>query len=134
MSEEIIKVLDELCKRFGIAIDWTSENVLPYAEELAKKFVNYELATSILWIVFWMVMFAIALVAAVKTTKLAIEDGWIDEGKALLSAFCVALAIGFGITTGVVFINNGIDIVTCLTFPEKAIFEYVSTLMRGKTI
>lgn len=29
MSENIIKVLDELGKRFGIAIDWSSENVTP---------------------------------------------------------------------------------------------------------
>ena len=30
MSDEIIKVIDELGKRFGIVIDWSSENVLPY--------------------------------------------------------------------------------------------------------
>lgn len=30
MSDEIIKVLDDLSKRAGIAIDWTSQNVLPY--------------------------------------------------------------------------------------------------------
>lgn len=30
MSEEVIKILDALAEKFGLAIDWTSANVLPY--------------------------------------------------------------------------------------------------------
>ena len=30
MSDEIIKLLDDLGQRFGIAIDWSSENMMPY--------------------------------------------------------------------------------------------------------
>ena len=128
MSEEIIKVLDELGKRFGIAIDWTSENVLPYAEELAKKFVNYEVATSILWVVFVMIAFAISLPIAIKMYKKADDDGWYSEGLCVLTVLCILVSIALGITAFVLFINQGIDIVTCLTFPEKAIFEYLSTI------
>ena len=32
MSDEIIKVLDDLSDRVGITIDWTSQNVLPYLQ------------------------------------------------------------------------------------------------------
>lgn len=32
MSVEVIKVLDALVEKFGIAIDWTSANVLPYLQ------------------------------------------------------------------------------------------------------
>ena len=52
MSEEIIKVLDELCKRFGLAIDWTNENVIPYITILCEKLVNYEIVTSIVYLLF----------------------------------------------------------------------------------
>ena len=41
MSEEIIKILDEIAKRFGIAIDWTSENVMPYVTDLFGRIVMY---------------------------------------------------------------------------------------------
>ena len=34
MSEEIIKVLDALAEKFGVAVDWTSANVIPYLEQL----------------------------------------------------------------------------------------------------
>ena len=50
VSSQIIEVLDSLCEKAGIAIDWTAENVLPYIQELAGKFVSFEAATSIAWI------------------------------------------------------------------------------------
>lgn len=51
MSEEIIKVLNALAEKFGLTIDWSSKNVIPYSEQLCHKYVNYEIATSIMWIV-----------------------------------------------------------------------------------
>lgn len=129
MSEEIIKILDELGKRFGIAIDWTSENVVPYAEELCKKFINYEIVTSIFWIAFCMILFASVLIAAVKLTKAANEDGWINGIPSVPAVITVILSIVFGIIAIITLGEQGMDIATCLTFPEKMIFEYVKTLM-----
>lgn len=37
MSEEIIKILDHIGSKFGVAIDWTDKNVMPYLQELADK-------------------------------------------------------------------------------------------------
>ena len=34
MSDEVIKVIDALAERFGIVIDWSSENVIPYLQQL----------------------------------------------------------------------------------------------------
>lgn len=41
MSNEIIKILDDLAKRFGVAIDWTAENIVPYLKELFSRLVTY---------------------------------------------------------------------------------------------
>lgn len=49
MSEEVIKILDALAEKFGLAIDWTSANVLPYLQQLCGKYVTYEIATSVVW-------------------------------------------------------------------------------------
>lgn len=43
VSEQIIQVLDNLGEKFGLAIDWSPENILPYANELMNKAVSYEL-------------------------------------------------------------------------------------------
>ena len=129
MSEEIIKVLDELSKKFGIAIDWTSENVMPYIEELCKKFINYEIVTSIFWIGFFAILFVIALVVGVKATKKANESNWNEESWYWLAIIGIAVSIVSGAAVCLALPEQGIDIVTCITFPEKAIFEYVTTLL-----
>lgn len=30
VSKQIIEVLDNLCEKFGVVIDWNAKNVLPY--------------------------------------------------------------------------------------------------------
>lgn len=39
MGNEVITVLDALSEKLGIAIDWSSENVLPYIQEVYEGFV-----------------------------------------------------------------------------------------------
>ena len=51
MTDEIIKLLDELAKRFGIVIDWTSENVMPYLEDLFNRFITYNIIINVFWII-----------------------------------------------------------------------------------
>ena len=47
VSEQIIQVIDALCEKFGIVVDWTSESVIPYLEILCTKLIKYEICTSI---------------------------------------------------------------------------------------
>lgn len=42
-DKEIIKVLDYISGKLGIAVDWTAENVLPYAREILADYVLYEI-------------------------------------------------------------------------------------------
>ena len=51
MSDEVIKVIDALAEQFGIVIDWSSANVIPYLQQLCAKYITYEIITSIVWIV-----------------------------------------------------------------------------------
>lgn len=51
MSEEIIAVIDDLSKRLGFAIDWSTENITPIVTELIKKYSNYLLGTNIFYLV-----------------------------------------------------------------------------------
>lgn len=36
-SNEVIKIIDNLCEKFGMAIDWMSQNVVPYLQEVSQK-------------------------------------------------------------------------------------------------
>lgn len=39
MSEEISKVLDVLADKVGIAVDWSSANIIPYLQQITDKMV-----------------------------------------------------------------------------------------------
>ena len=126
MSDEIIKVLDALAGRFGIAVNWTSENVIPYLEQLCAKYVNYEIATSVVWMVLGLLLFGVGIVCYRIVYKN--KDWGVDPyeyisddytGRILLY-ICVILII---VTSMIVVGTQIFDIITCVTFPEKIIID-----------
>lgn len=120
MSKEIIEILDYIGAKFGLAIDWTDENVLPYVEKLAEKYINYEIAISATIVI---ALVVIALILGILTGVLYIKnyDGCIIVGILLLICFVI----------GIVVIPTEIaDIIKCITFPEMQIYEYLSGLIQ----
>lgn len=116
MSDEVIKLLDDLGRRFGIAIDWSSQNVMPYLQDLMSRYIDYEVMTSIAWIVIG----AILLIGGIVFTIIFVKNG--RDCAPLIS---IGIAIG-----GVVLIGVQVfDIITCYTIPEKAIIEYINSLL-----
>lgn len=69
VSDQIIQVLDALCNKFGLAIDWGAQNVLPYAQELMGKMVSYELWTSVMWIVVFAIFMTLSGGSAMHILK-----------------------------------------------------------------
>lgn len=43
--------MEYLSSKLGIAIDWTSETAVPVIEEIADKYIRWEINTSITYIV-----------------------------------------------------------------------------------
>lgn len=119
MSDEIIKILDDLGQRFGIVIDWSSENVMPYLQDLVGRFTSYEIATSIMWMIVGLIFLLAGIIFSFKIVKSKNSD------IHALILFSVILAV-----IGIVIIMCQIsDIITCCTIPEKMIFEYLNRLL-----
>lgn len=133
VSNQIIEVLNALCEKFGIVIDWTSQNVMPYMQELMKKAVNYELWTSIGWLLIW-VSFIFVFFKLIywyvknQNNKSNIILDFLDYNNEFIVVF---LFFG-GILTIIATIGTVtriMDIITCLTFPEKIIFNMIQSMM-----
>ena len=122
ISSEIIEVLDYVGEKFGIAIDWTSNNVLPYLQTLVDKFIQWETFTSILWIA--ITVFIIAMIIGLMNLKRIREfnkevcDGelWILAGIIILGFFIVICVQIF-------------DIIECNVFPEKVLYDFIKTML-----
>ena len=131
MSEEIIKVLDALAEKFGLAVDWTSANVIPYLEQLCDKYVNYEIATSVVWIMLGLLFFIVGIICYKIVYKHkdwgvtyyeTISDDYFGRG---LIYFGVILIF---VVASLMVITQIFDIVTCFTFPEKIIIEELKSI------
>lgn len=131
MSEEIIKVLDALAEKFGLAVDWTSANVIPYLEQLCGKYVNYEIATSVVWMILGLSLFIIGIVYyrivyknkdwGVVTYEYLSDD---YTGRILLYVGVIFIFI----ISMIVICTQIFDIATCITFPEKIIIDELKTI------
>ena len=115
VSDEIIKVLEYMCDKVGVTIDWTSNNVLPYVQQLGEKFIRWEIGTSISWIV----ISIISVVVAFLIVKFADMDGL----ENLIFATVIILAT-------IIIGCQIFDIIKCYTFPEKAIYDYIQEYLR----
>lgn len=110
VSNGIIKVLDALAEKFGLMIDWTSDNVLPYLEQLCEKYIKWEIATSIAWIIMSSILIVIGLIFVKVVDSYGMEK----------VVFWCILIIAFIVIGTQVF-----DIIQCCIFPEKQIYEYI---------
>ena len=118
ISSEIIEVLDYIGEKFGIAIDWTSNNVLPYLQTLVDKFIQWEISASILWIA--IATFIIAIIIGLmnlKGVREANEDLWVLAGIIILGFFIVICVQIF-------------NIIECNVFPEKVLYDFIKVMLK----
>lgn len=121
-ADEIIKVLNDLCEKFGIAIDWSSKNVLPYVQKLGERIVAYEFWTSIVWIVINLLLVVGSIVIIKKICKWYDSEDYDNDWDGL-NIFGIGICIIAALVCSVSIIAQVFDIVTCLVFPEKVIIE-----------
>ena len=139
ISDQIIAVIDNLCEKFGIAIDWTADNVMPYIETLCGKFINYEIATSVFWIWFMsclsVLLWVITLILHRDAKRVAYADGCFDYERGISWAAGIAIAVSAAVSfAAVCVIGTQIhDIVVAKTFPEKVLYDYISGLIQSNS-
>ena len=137
VSEQIIKVLDALGEKIGIAVDWTSQNVVPVAQQICERYIRYEIVMSILWTVLELGIIAGLIFGGIKHFKFLIEakqkpsykDNWCVWAD--IAMIFVATIFGvFGIVSIIDIIVNIDTLCKCLLLPELHLFEELSGLLK----
>ena len=120
VSSQIIEVLNDLCTKFGMVIDWSQGNVVPYVQTLMTKFISWEIATSWAWIGIAAFMILLGITVIILEENVWDTYVWTFAGIVVIIVFL--FVIGWQI----------FDIIECKVFPEKAICDYVSMLLSAK--
>lgn len=129
MNKEIIEVLDELGKRFGIVIDWSNQNIILYLQELLKRFICYRNITACVWLIISIAMIISGVVMIRFLNKwIKSEDFNSDCANTELAIVGYAFSI-FIIASGVgLIIGNMFGIVKNVCMPEMVVYEYITNI------
>lgn len=81
MSNEIISVIDHLCDKLGIAVDWTAANAMPTIQQLIEKYARYLLVNNIIWLTVSLMMLTGSITVFVMTRRAIAQKkpwAWVD--------------------------------------------------------
>lgn len=142
MSNEIIKVLDSLGEKLGIAIDWTAENVQPYLKDLMERFIDYKMIINIIGVVIsLLIIFLLAVIfknTVIKSYNRCKEnersteiwcysnDGISIDGEVVF--MIIAIAMFTLLPSLIALFMNITGIIENIYLPEKALIEYITKI------
>ena len=128
MSEEIIKVLDELGKRLGIAIDWSNQNIMPYLQELAERFISFRNIQAVIWIIISLIIIGLGIFSLIKLIKWRKSDKYdtsytSDDGS--IFGLCLTGLIVLLLICSVIIICNIERMLQNIFLPELTVINYI---------
>ena len=135
MGNEVIKVLNHLGDQFGIVIDWSSANVMPYLNDLMTRMIKYGMYINIYHIIYAIFIIALFIIVTIVLYKIAYKiilkseenEEYVNSAKILSTAFAISLVV----TVIVALIDIGnikeciADIIELNTVPEKYVIEVI---------
>lgn len=135
MGDEVIKVLNHLGDQFGVAIDWSSTNVMPYLNDLMTRMIKYGIYINIYHIIYAIFITALFIIVTIVLYKIAYKmilnseenKEYVHPAKILSTAFAISLVT----TVIVALIEVGnikdciADIIELNTVPEKYVVEII---------
>ena len=144
-SNQVIEILNEICNKLGIAVDWTSENILPQVKIVCEKLVKYFIVQRSIMCGFGFLFVCVGITYGIfllkqflqcRTTK---KDNFLFEyynhwGSTYLQSYALiitVIAIVMGLT-GIILLGLGLpQLIKWLTVPEIAIIEYLTDMIKG---
>lgn len=119
-GKEIISILDYIGDKLGIAIDWSSQTMMPYVKDAIARIVQYEISTSIAWIVLailLMIITSIVILLIKRKTKNYEERNWCN--------FFILIFIVIG---SIIILVQTFDILRAINLPELTAYDYVKRI------
>lgn len=125
MSEEIIKVLDDLGNRFGTAIDWSNQNIVPYLQELMTRFISFKNAQAIIWIVISLIILGLGIFVINKLIKWEKSDKFDSSTDEEIFMFLMDVSIVLMIIFIIVILFNINGLFQNIFVPELTVINYI---------
>lgn len=144
MDEELCNVIDKIAEKIGVAIDWSSENVMPYIQDIMQRYRAMSIIETVIIMAVCAIVMTICVIVAIKMAKGVInglnnrvssiwfdadhKDSYFDDAStfsvvmtALITVLFLISFIAFGFATG--------DLIRWIYVPEVKLLEVLKGLM-----
>ena len=124
LSSQIIEVLNDLTRRFGIFIDWNQQNIIPYLQDFLIRYVRYMFFGKMIWLVISLLCFLLAIIFHKRIIKFAYDKfDEMPESLATLIIIVVCILSIIGI------IDNIFGMIKITTIPEMVIIDSIKDVI-----
>lgn len=122
VSSQIIEVLNDICNKFGVVIDWSADNIFPYLTELVNRIALFVIGKETVSVVICGIMIAIATIIIKYIIK---NNQNMDLGEFSFCIFFVIVLYFIGFFWGY---NAVVKIIQAKILPELVAFEYIKNI------
>lgn len=125
MTNQFIENLNAVCDKLGIAIDWTSDNLMPQIQDLLTRYGRYLLVSNIVFVVIGVLAIVFGAILLTKTNSSFNKGTWARDADLTsikthsgIGFTCLSLSI-FCIALGIIILLLRIDsVVKAATIPD----------------
>ena len=136
MSEEtIIRIIDVLAEKMGILVDYSRENIIPYARDLTERYIDYIIINDIIYIIMILGFNLCFIYGLIKFNRLVkgkekdiIKSDMEAQTDAMMALFIVVLIIfGLQLIIAVGFLLYNVqELIAAFLIPEKLIYDLLA--------
>lgn len=123
--QDIITVLDAVCAKLGVAIDWSTENVAPKLEAFVARYSTYLIAVHIFYLALAVLVLAGGITAMVLTWRSYQKNGWAYEecwdGFSMAGLAVVVFSIMAAVVAAICAGSITSTLIQLATVPEIAV-------------
>lgn len=139
MDKELCDIIDKIAEKIGVAIDWSSENVMPYIQDIMQRYRTMNIVNNIIVMTVCAIIITICVIVAVKIAKGIINSSqntsssiWFDADLDMVSTFSITasiiIAFSFFISVIVLCVATG-ELMGWLYVPEVKLLEVLKGFM-----
>lgn len=129
MSAEIIQVLDYLCGKIGLTIDWSAENIWPQVAEFMSRYQVYGIAQCIFWVItsIGFIVFSVMVIKHVYKNSNNSNSIWDDEE--LRAMLLIVLSV-LSFVCLIVLLYNLYSAIQWTIVPEVKFFNIIKSYLK----
>lgn len=124
-TESFFAIFDKLMEQIGVAVDWTAQNVVPYATDLGLRVVKFDTFKHIGGLILCIIALIVTILIFKKVYPSFKKDE-ISDIPIIFSTFAIVISIFAGS-------HHTVEIAKNIIVPEITVIEMMQDIINSNT-